>query len=918
MVATVSGLTSSAQAASYYEADDYYAEGGQSPSAWEGQAAEELGLDGEVDRDTFRALLDGKVAGRQLGTIRDGKLEHSPGWDLTLSAPKSVSVMALVAGDNRLIAAHGAAVRTALSHVERHMAATRIRADGSVTREMTGKLAIASFRHITSREQDPQLHTHNVILNMTKGADGVWRSMEPRALYQLQKQVGAIYRQELAMQARELGYEIVTAKESMFEIAGVPEATTTALSVRTAQIDARLEERGTSREMASAAEKQIAALDTRQAKVAVDHATLVSDWRATADASGFKRNQRRALVASAEARATSPEYRLSLADGQDRAAQRAVAFAADKLGERQSVFSESALHEEAGRFALGKVGYAAIAKAVAASGRDGDLEARGFVDKRGASFPGFTTRSNIENEKTILRIEANGRGQTAPVASRLTAAKIVARAAAESARSGRAWTPDQRAATTQLLSTTNRVAAVQGYAGTAKTTTVIATYAAEASARGVRVTALAPTASAATVLGQALDMRSDTVARHLLTPEGRQSPGPSAWIVDEASMLSAHDMARLLVAAERADARVILVGDVKQLGSVGAGAAFAQLQSAGMETAKLAEIVRQTNPLTKEAVEASIQGDARRVLDALDRGGGKIVAHADHSARMKAMATDYAALSPKDQRSTVVIDPSRAGRDALNAEIRAQLVASGQLIGEAIAMRTLESKGLTRAEARDARSYAIGDIVRFAREYEAKGIARAETLAVTGVDPGKNAVTLGKADGQPVDWRPRQWGAAKSEAFTPGSVDLIKGDRIEFTRNDRALARENGARASVIATNTEDRTARIRLDNGKFQTVNLANASDQHLRHGYVQTAHAAQGRTAERVMIHADSRATNLVDQKMMYVAVSRAKASAAVYTDDLAKLVSALRERAGERQIAIAEPKSDASLSRTASAGL
>jgi ATP-dependent exoDNAse (exonuclease V) alpha subunit len=425
------------------------------------------------------------------------------------------------------------------------------------------------------------------------------------------------------------------------------------------------------------------------------------------------------------------------------------------------------------------------------------------------------------------------------------------------------------------------------------------------------------TASAATVLGQALDMRGDTVARHLLAPEGRQHSGPSAWIVDEASMLSAHDMAQLLVAAERANARVILVGDVKQLGSVGAGAAFAQLQSAGMDTAKLAEIVRQTNALTKEAVEASIQGDARRALDALDRGGGKIVAHTDNAERTKAMAKDYAALSPSDQRRTLVIDPSRAGRDALNAEIRTQLVASGRLTGEAISMRTLESKGLTRAEALDARSYAIGDIVRFARDYDAKGIARRETLAVTGVDPGKNAITLAKADGQSVDWRPRQWGAANSEAFTPGSLDLMKGDRIEFTRNDRALGRENGARASVIAVDGEERTTRVRLDNGKFQTLSLDNAADQHLRHGYAQTAHAAQGRTAERVMVHADSRATNLVDQKMMYVAVSRAKASAAVYTDDRGKLVSALHERAGERQVAIADASRQAGMAQGAGMG-
>ncbi|GGI87086.1 conjugative relaxase [Polymorphobacter multimanifer] len=917
MVATIGALSNSAQAASYYEADDYYAEGGESPSSWEGKAAEELGLKGDVDRDVFRTLLDGNVDGRQLGTMRDGTREHRPGWDLTLSAPKSVSVMALVAGDKRLIDAHAASVKTALAHVERHMAATRIRTDGTAKRETTGNLAIASFRHITSRAQDPQLHTHNVILNITKAADGVWRSLEPRALYQLQKQIGAIYRQELAILARKLGYDIVPGKDSMFEIAGVPEAATTALSVRTAQIDARLEERGTSREKASAAEKQIAALDTRQAKVSTERGALVTAWRATADTAGFTEKQRIALVSDAEARATSVE-RQALADGQNPAALRAVAFAAEKLGERQSVFAESALHEEAGRFALGKVSYAAISKAIAGAGSDGELVARDFIDRRGATFPGFTTRTNFENEKTILRAEANGRGQVAPVASRLDAAKLVARAVATSERSGHAWTADQKSATTQLLSSRNRVAAVQGYAGTAKTTTVLATYAREASAHGIRVTALAPTAAAATVLGEALKMRGDTVARHLLSPEGRQKLGPSAWVVDEASLLSAQDMARLILAAEKADARVILVGDVKQLGSVGAGAAFAQLQSAGMETAKLAEIVRQTNPLTRDAVEASIEGDARRALNALDLGGGRIVAHAEGGERMAAMAKDYAALGPKDQRSTIVIEPSRAGRDILNAKIRTELVATGQLTGEAAIMRTLEPKGLTRAEARDARSYEIGDLVSFARDYADKGIARREAVIVTGIDSAKNAVALETPDGQSIDWRPRQWGAGNSETFTPGSIELMQGDRIAFTRNDRNFARENGTRADVVAVNAEDRTARIRLDNGKLQTLSLDSPADQHLRHGYVQTAHAAQGRTAERVMIHADSSATNLVDQKMLYVAVSRARSSAAVYTDDRDKLVTGIKERAGEKQVAIEIAPPALAVAKSASAGL
>jgi ATP-dependent exoDNAse (exonuclease V) alpha subunit len=150
-------------------------------------------------------------------------------------------------------------------------------------------------------------------------------------------------------------------------------------------------------------------------------------------------------------------------------------------------------------------------------------------------------------------------------------------------------------------------------------------------------------------------------------------------------------------------------------------------------------------------------------------------------------------------------------------------------------------------------------------------------------------------------------------------MEMMKGDRIEFTRNDRTLARENGAQANVIAVNPEERSARIRLDSGKFQTLDLDKSTDQHLRHGYVQTAHAAQGRTATRVMIHADSRAANLVDQKMMYVAISRATKSAAIYTDDRAKLASGIMERAGEKQSALCNSVTSNMLaSKAARAGL
>ena len=904
MVASVSALTSSGQAASYYEsAGEYYADGGESPSEWQGKGGEALGLSGDVDRDKFRDLLDGKVADQQLGTTRDGKLEHRPGWDVTLSAPKSVSIMAEVAGDRRLVAAHGAAVKAALAHVEQHMAATRIRDGGAVNREATGNLVVASFQHGTSRAQDPQLHTHNVILNATKGEDGTWRSLEPRAIYQLQKQIGAIYRQELALKVRELGYEIVVGKGSMFEIKGVSPEVMAAFSTRSAEIEAALGERGTSRDEATAAEKQVAALDTRQAKVAADPKALVAEWRDTASAAGFGPEARLAMVKEAKAKAENSDHRATMELQGDSAANRAVAFAADKLGERQSVFSFAALHEEAGRVGLGKVSYAQIGEAIAAATKQGELIDRTHIDRRGAEFAGFTTRTNVETEAKLLRIEAEGRGALTAIASPLAAAKAVASESAQAERSGLGWNTDQRTATQQLLTSRNRITALQGYAGTAKTTTVLATFAREAEAQSVAVVALAPTASAAMVLGEALGARSDTVARHLLSPERPNQGQPAAWIVDEASLLSARETARLFDLAEKQNARVILVGDVKQLGSVEAGAAFAQLQGAGMETAKLGEIVRQTNTATKDAVLASIEGDARKALAALDRGGGKIIENADRSTRFAAIADQYAKLDKASRARTLIIEPSREGRDTLTTDIRAALAKSGALTGPAVTTQSLANKGLTRAEARDPMSYDKGDVVRFTRDYADKGVARGEAYRIESIDPAKAAITLKSEQGREVDWRLRQWGAGNSQTFSPQSLELKSGDRIRFTRNDREAGRINGARGEVTAIDVQARTAEIRNPRGQTQTLSLDAARDQHIAHAYVETAFAAQGRTADHVMIHADSKATNLIDQKSFYVGISRAKETVAIFTNDRAQLVSAISERAGQVQTAIAQ---------------
>lgn len=915
MVATIAALTSAGQAASYYEADDYYAEGGLAPSEWLGKGAQALKLADAVDREQFARLLAGHVAGQELGTMREGEREHRPGWDVTFSAPKSVSIMAKVAGDRRLIAAHERAARTALELAEQHFSATRIREDGTVRREATGNLVIASFRHGTSRALDPQLHSHNIILNMTWDEAGQWRSLEPRAFYQMQKQMGAIYRQELAAEVQRLGYAIERGKDSTFEIAGIGETTLEAFSQRSATIEARLAERGKNRAEASAAEKQIAALDTRLAKEAVPHAELVGAWREAANAAGWDEQARRNLIAQAEARAEASALGADHEFARELAADRALAQGAAMLGERQSVFATTALHEAAGRFGMGRIGHGDIAAAIARAEKTGGLHARESLDRRGVAFEGFTTAANIANETTMLRLEEQARRQVEPILPPIAASRAVAEAERRGARRDHDWTDEQRAATAQILASRNRVIALQGAAGTAKTSTVLRTIAREAEARGIQVTALAPTASAAQVLGEALDTRADTLARHLLAP-GRPMSKERLWIVDEASLISTADATKLLGLAESHRARVLLVGDTAQLGSVEAGAAFGQLQEAGMETARLTKILRQTNEQAKAAVEASLAGDAKKALTALDSGGGRIIECETREARFARIAEDYARLDTKERRKALVIEPSREGRDALTREIRERLAENGALHGPAIAASRLVSRDLTRAEAKDPHSYAIGDTIRFAKDYADKGVSKAEAYRVTGIDTGKAAVTLADQNGRTIDWRLRQWGAAQSQAFASESIELRAGDQMQFTRNDRAMGRVNGQQAEIIAVDPATRSATVQLAKGKTETLALDSPRDQHIAHAYVATAFAAQGRTAERTFIHADSAATHLIDQKSFYVALSRARDSAAIYTNDRAKLIAAITERTGTKQTALV-PEARAVMENAAQAG-
>ena len=892
MVASLHALTDPKAAAAYYEADDYYLADAKAPSAWAGTGAEALGLTGEVDPASFSAMLAGNLpGGTTLGTTRHGQHEHKLGWDLTMSAPKSLSVMALVAGDQRLIEAHNEAVACALGFAERHAAVTRVRREEATERVATGKLVAATFPHFTARpaageEAAPQLHTHCVILNATQRADGAWRSLESQPLYKLQKAIGAVYHAELAARARELGYDVTIAPDSTFELSAVPAEVTRAFSARSAQIEAALEARGQTRATASAAQKAIAALDTRERKQP-GSANLVTDWRARAGDLGFDESARRGLVANAEARVMASEA----PDPVQRrlAATRAVTFAMAKISEREAVFTAAALEHEAGNATHGTATHADILAAITRAIRGGALISS-TTPRAATGIAAFATREAVETEQRMLAREAAGRQHFSPLHDRLDAARTIAAAEIKASHKGHAWTDGQRAATRGLLLSSAAVTGIQGHAGTAKTTTVLATYAEAARAQGLTVRAFAPTASAAAELGRAIDADPLTVAGLLAKPPTVLHKAPEAWIVDEASMLSARDAEALLASAGAAQARLVLVGDVAQLGSVESGRAFGQLQEAGMPTHVLDQIVRQSNQHTREAVEAMLAGDAARAFAALDAGGGSVIEHHEDDVRITRIAQDFARLSPPERDTTLVLDPTREGRRQLTDAIRAALVEDGTLGMASITMPVLEPLGLTRAEAARAASYHPGQIVRFRKGNPEQRLRQGIGYQVEHIDAEAGTVRLLPPSGKPVLWQPARWGGDQAEAYTTAEQEFRAGDRVQFTRNNYAARRLNGALATVIGIDPARGTLAITSPDGTASTLDPTKIADRHIRAGWVQTIHTAQGATATRVIAHLESFRANTVDARAAYVAISRAREGASIYTDNRTALTQAL----------------------------
>ena len=879
---------SSGDIAAYTSKDDYFSEGGQVVGQWQGQGAESAGLVGDVKTEDFRQVLEGKAPnGQQLGTVREGELEHRPGWDFTVSAPKSVSEVALVAGDRQAIEAHEAGVRAAIAVLERG-AEYRERVNGEVVHRKGDGIVAATFNHSTSRAGDPQLHTHVIVANMVQAADGTWRSLETREMFALQQAADMAYKAEVASCLTRAGYELdIDRKAGNFEVRDVPESLRELHSQRTEQIDRALQAQGLDRETASAAERDKASLDTRAEKVHEDPTAARERWQADAKAHGwdYEAHKREAIE-----RAAGCEQRPA---DSVRVADHSVAFATQHLSERESRVTRADLETAAMGRAMGEATPAEIRAAVDRAVVDGTLVPR-EID-HGSNHPAtaaFTTPQAIRDESRMLASEMRGRGALEGLMSCAEAQAVVIRAEAKAAAAGHNWNEGQRTAAIGALTSQNTVTGIQGYAGTAKTSTVLATLTQAAKDRGIEVKAMAPTGTAAQKLGNEIGAESSTVTKFLndaAKPGNKDMGRGGVWIVDEASLLSTGQARALVELAEGRGAHLVVTGDVKQHEAVEAGGPFAQLQAAGMQSYVLGDILRQQNEELRGAVYSSVEGKAAEAFAKLETGGGQVIQIADADARHQQMAADYTALKPSERDNTIMVSSSRDGRDAITTNVREILVQKGELVGPAANVRGLDRVDMTKAQARHADNYQTGQVVQFAFNLRGAGLEAGKVYEVASTNKGTNHVMLKAEDGSLREWNPKQGGASHVSVAERMNVELRQGDKVALT--GKLENGTNGMSGRVEAVN--GRGAMVRLQNG--EVVKMRDGDTLPVRHGYVHTTYAAQGQTCGKVMANmpATGKGAKASTDRAFYVSLSRGQVEAKIYTDDQAKLANRVSVR-------------------------
>lgn len=621
--------------------EDYYLEGGEPEGAWFGKGAKALGLEGTLKKLEFWNIFDGYSPDGERSLVQNaGKENRKPGWDMTFSAPKSLSIVWSQSEPEKRQKIQDifyGAVLKGLCYLEENTM-TRRGHDGLV-REGVGLVA-AIFEHGTSRAQDPQLHAHCLVMNLGVRADGTTGSITSKQFYTHKMAAGALFRAELAYRlTTELGLSLER-KNSWFEVSGVPDKVLETFSKRREEIERSLKEKG----FCSTKAAEVAALNTRSVKSHKARSELFLEWQEAGKALGFGVKEAQLLFGTSQGLKGQVDATGDI--------QEVVNKVSKTITSSNSTFFERDALRLVAEESQGRTIGADLAQKIV----KGYLKSEDVIPLEQAQGEArFTTYEMFKLEEQMMHQVTGLNDQKAyPVQQEVIQAVL-------SSKDFITIRDEQKKALLHITEN-GAIKVVRGMAGTGKTYMLTASKVIwELSGYEVRGISLSGKAVAGLEEAQ---IQSTTIAK-FLSDNGQELTSRTVLICDEAGMVGTRQMAKIIDAVKRSNAKLILTGDERQLQAIEAGGAFKAIANQ-VGQAELTEITRQKDTWARQAIHEFADGDAEQGLKAYtDRGLLTIGRHRSHIIqRIISDWRDNGALShPQDH---LILAGSRRDVTALN------------------------------------------------------------------------------------------------------------------------------------------------------------------------------------------------------------------------------------------------------------
>jgi conjugative relaxase-like TrwC/TraI family protein len=849
-------------------AGDYYSEGQKVVGEWLGLGAEKLGLKGAVEEDAFIALCEGKHPetglrlGQRLNSVRheddEVKANRRIFFDFTIAPPKSVSVVALFQ-DERILVLHENAVRQAMLELEKR-AESRVRKSGQNSERVTGNLVAACFRHETSRELDPHLHTHCVVMNATfDPVETRWKALHPAGMYRAHRFATNLYRHELCKGLRALGYEIENHARG-FEIKGVPQTVIDRFSKRHRQIDEETRERIKKGEVVSNLN------DLRERVAHGNRRRKLKDSTADRLRETWKREMSPAELLSLRALQVIKPQVVQKAD-----VAGIVIWAEAHLFERRAVVRDHELMAAALERGRGMDFNLDVLRQA--------IDQRGYLREKGTDK--LTSHEALGWELEVVVAAHDGRNQhTALNPNHHVSAGLSA---------------EQTTAVEKIFRSRDFITLFRGGAGTGKS------FALKEVERGLvaadrPVVVLAPQRQQVQDL-QAEGLNAETLASFL---QQKQLGQNSVIIVDEAGQVGARQLGELIRIAWANRGRVILSGDTRQHGAVAASDALRAIEKhAGLKPAVIRSIRRQDPKLGesaqqrtfirayRRAVKEAADGKVAESFDVLDRLG--CIREVSGEARCDMLVSEYLAAEARKEK-VLVVAQTRDEVRTVNDVIRAKLREAGQL-GPGQILTTYQPIDLDEAQKRDARFYQPGYHACFVRGYGR--FARGEIFRI--IEASERGIVIEKNGTQStMSYRYTD----RIAVAVAKDMEVAVGDKLQLKFNGKSAegTRLNNGELVSVCEVGRDGSLLVEGTAGARKTLS---PTQRLLGRGYAVTSYGSQGKTVDTVLL-ADAGNRAATDAHQWYVSISRGRKRVLVFTPDKDALRAQVQQ-AGDRELAL-----------------